>query len=149
MGGGLGRTAFYCYKFGITNYTIVDLVVPQICQLNYLSRVISEDNVLNEKEITNLQNLENKIKIISSNYLFNNKTKYDLVFNSDSLTEIDYLTQNKYIDFIKKNANYFYSINHESNKEKVTNLFSKVNIREYDKNLYWLRKGYLEEHFKF
>jgi len=149
IGGGLGRTAFYCYKFGIKNYTAVDLLIPQICQLNYLSRVLSEEDVVNEKQILNLENLENKIKIISPNYLFNNKTKYDLIFNSDSITEIDALSQNKYVSFIRENAKYFYSINHESNKNKVSDLFSEVKVAEFDKNLYWLRKGYLEEHFKF
>ena len=48
----------------------------------------------------------------------------------------------------KENVKYFYSINHESNKNKVNDLFSDVNVIEFDKNLYWLRKGYLEEHFK-
>jgi len=149
IGGGLGRTAYYCYKFGIKDYTMVDLLIPQVCQLNYLSRVLNEENILNEKQIANLENLENKIKIVSPNFLFNNKNRYDLVFNSDSITEIDVLSQSKYVNFIKDNTKYFYSINHESNKNKVSDLFSKVNIVEYDKNLYWLRKGYLEEHFKF
>ena len=42
IGGGLGRTAYYCYKFGIKNYTLVDLLIPRICQINYLSRLINE-----------------------------------------------------------------------------------------------------------
>ena len=148
IGGGLGRTAYYCYKFGFKNYTIVDLLIPQICQLNYLSRVINEEDVLNESELKS-KNLENKIKIISPNYLFKNNEKFDLIFNCDSLTEIDVLNQKKYINFIKDNTNFFYSINHESNNKTVTNLFSKTNFIEYDKKLYWLRKGYLEEYFRF
>ena len=149
IGGGLGRTAYYCYKFGIKDYTIVDLLIPRVCQLNYLSRVLNEENIINESQIINLENLENKIKIISPNYLFNKNIKYDLIFNSDSITEIDSVNQNKYINFIKKNAKYFYSINHESNKNRVNGLFSNTNILEVEKNLYWLRRGYLEEHFKF
>lgn len=149
IGGGLGRTAYYCYKFGIKNFTMVDLLIPRVCQLNYLSRVLSEENIISEKQIVNLENIENKIKIVSPNYLFNNKIKYDLIFNSDSITEIDIISQIKYINFIKKNSKYFYSINHESNKNKVNDLFSEENIIEFDRNLYWLRKGYLEEHFKF
>ena len=72
-----------------------------------------------------------------------------MIFNSDSITEIDSITQNKYVNFIKENAKYFYSINHESNKNKVYDLFSEVSLAEFDKSLYWLRKGFLEEHFKF
>ena len=149
IGGGLGRTAYYCYKFGIKNYTMVDLLIPRICQLNYLSRVINEEIVLNEKQIILSQNSDDKIKIISPKYLFNEKKNYDLVFNSDSITEIDTINQKKYVNFITENTKYFYSINHESNKNKVCNLFSIKEAKEFDRNLYWLRKGYLEEHFKF
>ena len=149
IGGGLGRTAYYCYKFGIKDLTIVDLLIPQVCQLNYLSRVLNEETILNEKQIKEIDGLEDKIKIISPNYLFNNEEKYDLVFNSDSFTEIDTLSQIKYVNFISEKTNYFYSINHECNKNKVSDLFSKKKINEFKKNLYWLRKGYLEEHFKF
>ena len=149
IGGGLGRTAYYCYRFGIKNYTIVDLLIPRVCQLNYLSRILNEEIIINETQIANLENLENKIKIISPNYLFDKNMKYDLIFNSDSITEIDTITQSKYINFIKENAKYFYSINHESNKNKVNDLFSNANVHEFERNLYWLRRGYLEEHFKF
>tara|TARA_Y100001935_G_C17290730_1_gene503147 strand:+ start:646 stop:1773 length:1128 start_codon:yes stop_codon:yes gene_type:complete len=149
IGGGLGRTAYYCYKFGIKDLTIVDLLIPQVCQLNYLSRVLNEETILNEKQIKEMDGLEDKIKIISPNYLFNNEEKYDLVFNSDSFTEIDTLSQVKYVNFISEKTKYFYSINHECNKNKVSDLFSKKKINEFKKNLYWLRKGYLEEHFKF
>ena len=128
IGGGLGRTAYYCYKFGIKDLTIVDLLIPQVCQLNYLSRVLNEETILNEKQIKEIDGLEDKIKIISPNYLFNNEEKYDLVFNSDSFTEIDTLSQIKYVNFISEKTNYFYSINHECNKNKVSDLFSKKKI---------------------
>lgn len=149
IGGGLGRTAYYCREFGIKNYTLVDLLVPRICQINYLSRVIDENEVLSEKKISDLRGVEDKIKIVSPNYLFKDDKNFDLVFNSDSITEIDILTQKKYVNFIKENTKYFYSINHESNKNKVIDLFDNCKIDEIERNLYWLRKGYLEEHFKF
>ena len=125
------------------------MLIPRVCQLNYLSRVLNEENILNESQIQNKENLENKIKVVSPKFLFNNRTKYDLVFNSDSFTEIDTLSQIKYVDFIRENTKYFYSINHESNKNKVGDLFSKIKTKEFNKNLYWLRRGYVEEHFKF
>ena len=149
IGGGLGRTAYYCREFGIKNYTLVDLLIPRICQINYLARVVGESEVLSEKKISNLRGVEDKIKIVSPNYLFKDDNNFDLVFNSDSITEIDMLTQKKYVNFIKKNTKYFYSINHESNKNKVIDLFDNFKIDEIERNLYWLRKGYLEEHFKF
>jgi len=146
IGGGLGRTAYYSYKLGIKNYTLVDILIPRICQLNYLSRVINEQDVLFQDEAMKFSNDE-KIKILSPNSLFSNNIKYDLVFNSDSFTEIDINNQKKYSDYIIKNSKFFFSINHESNKNKVTEFFPKKNIKIYEKNLYWLRKGYLEENF--
>ena len=149
IGGGLGRTAYYCRRFGIKDFTLVDLLIPRICQLNYLARVISENEVLSEKKITDLESIEEKFKIISPDFLFKNCNNFDLIFNSDSITEIDSLTQSKYISFIKDNSKYFYSINHESNRHRVIDLFDNFKIEETERNLYWLRKGYLEEHFKF
>ncbi len=147
IGGGLGRTAYYCYKFGVKNYTMTDLLVPRICQLNYLSRVLNEKVILNENEL-NSRNSKNCIKVISPEYLFRKKKNFDLVFNSDSFTEIDLQNQKKYIGFIEKNSKSFFSINHESNIETVKNLFLKTKVKRYDRSLYWLRRGYLEEHFQ-
>ena len=106
IGGGLGRTAYYCYKFGIKNYTLTDLLIPRICQLNYLSRVLNEQIILSESELENT-NSQNFIKVISPDYLFKNNNKFDLVFNSDSLTEIDFLNQKNYCNFIYNNLNFF------------------------------------------
>jgi len=147
FGGGLGRTAYYCYKFGVKNYTLVDLLVPRICQINYLSRVVNENKIiLNPKKF---EFSKNNIKIISPKILFSNNFKFDLIFNSDSFTEIDYVNQKKYQKYILKNSKIFYSINHENNPFKVSDFFKKSNLLYYSKNLYWLRRGYIEEEFKF
>ena len=147
FGGGLGRTAYYCYKFGVTNYTLVDLLVPRICQINYLSRIINEKNVISNPKITDFY--KKKIKLISPEFLFSNQIKFDFVFNSDSFSEIDYANQKKYAKFLKKNSKIFFSINHEYNEYKVNDFFETNNNTKYSKNLYWLRKGYVEEIFKF
>ena len=145
FGGGLGRTAYYCYKFGITNYTLVDLLVPRICQINYLSRLINEKNIICEPILSDFK--KKNIKLISPEFLFSKNLKFDFVFNSDSFSEIDYVNQKKYVKFLKKNSKIFFSINHEYNQRKVSDFF-KTNNSNYSKNLYWLRKGYVEELFK-
>ena len=142
IGGGLGRTAFYSYKFGLRDFTLVDLRIPLLCQFNYLSRALSE------KSLNFNKNNKNKINLVSPDILFKQNKKFDLVFNSDSFTEIDSLNQKKYVEYIKKNSKYFYSINHESNKNTVRDLLSFKNVKNLSRNPYWLRKGYLEEVFK-
>lgn len=145
IGGGLGRTAYYCYRFGIKNYTLVDLLVPRICQINYLSRLLNDKNIISKPKKINFN--QKNIKLISPEYLFSKNIKFDFVFNSDSFSEVDYFNQKRYTKYILKNSKIFFSINHEYNKYKVTNFFKIKNVNNYSKNLYWLRKGYVEEIF--
>jgi len=147
FGGGLGRTAYYCYKFGIKDYTLVDLLVPRICQLNYLSRIINEKKIITKPKLSNFY--KENIKLISPEFLFSKNIKFDLVFNSDSFTEIDFDNQKKYEKYLKKNSKVFFSINHEYNHYKVGDFFKTKKLSGYSRNLYWLRKGYVEEIFKF
>ena len=147
FGGGLGRTAYYCYKFGLKNYTLVDLLVPRICQINYLSRLINEKQIISDPKKSDFN--KKNIKIISPEILFSNKIKFDLVFNSDSFTEIDYVNQKKYEKYLKKNSKVFFSINHENNLYKVSDFFKKIDSSKYSRDLYWLRRGYVEEKFRF
>ncbi len=147
IGGGLGRTAYYCYKFGIKNYTLVDLLIPRICQINYLSRLINEKKIISKPKLSNFY--QKNIKVVSPQFLFSNNVKFDLVFNSDSFTEIDFINQKKYQKYLKKNSKIFLSINHENNHYKVSDYFDTKNPNKYSKNLYWLRRGYVEEIFKF
>ena len=40
VGGGLGRTAYYCYLFGVRDITIVDIPMSNLIQANYLFRIM-------------------------------------------------------------------------------------------------------------
>jgi len=147
IGGGLGRTAYYCSKFNIKNYTIVDIPISSLCQANYLARMIGEENILLDSEFK-IYNNENKCKIISPKTYFSSNINYDLSFNADSLTEIDIDTQKKYINSFLSKTKLFYSINHEDNLLTVKSHFNN-NYKSYTRNLYWLRRGYVEEVFSF
>ena len=147
FGGGLGRTAYYCYKFGIKNYTLVDLLVPRICQINYLSRLIDDKKVVSKPKIKDFK--KKNIKIVSPEFIFSNKIRFDLIFNSDSFTEIDYKNQRRYKEYILRNSKIFFSINHEYNHYKVSDFFKTKNLDQYTRNLYWLKRGYVEEKFKY
>jgi hypothetical protein len=147
IGGGLGRTAYYCSKFNIKNYTIVDIPISSLCQANYLARMVGEKNVLLDNKFK-IYNNENKCKIISPETYFSSKVNFDLSFNADSLTEIDINTQKKYVNSFLSRTKLFYSINHEDNLLTVNSHFNN-NYKSYSKNLYWLRRGYVEEIFLF
>ena len=147
IGGGLGRTAYYCNLFGIKDYTIVDIPITFLAQGNYLGRVVSEKEIIFENELKK-KYLKNKIKLITPEFFLKSKTKYSLVLNCDSLTEINYDLASNYMKKISK-SKYFLSINHERNSFNVSKLIEESNFKKYSRNLYWLRKGYIEEFVTF
>lgn len=143
IGAGLGRTAYYCNLFGIKNYTIVDIPISFLAQGNYLGRVLNEKKIIFENELSKKYE-KNRTKLITPDYFLKNKTKYDLILNCDSLTETNYEVALNYMKKISK-AKYFFSINHEKNSFNVSTLIKKFKFKNYSRNLYWLRKGYIEE----
>jgi len=147
IGGGLGRTAYYCNLFGIKDYTIVDIPITFLAQGNYLGRAISEKRIIFENELQNKYE-KNKIKLITPKFYLKSKIKYSLVLNCDSLTEINYDLAFNYMKRISK-SKYFFSINHEKNSFNVSKLIKKFKYSNHSRNLYWLRKGYIEEFVNF
>ena len=147
IGGGLGRTAYYCNLFGIKDYTIVDIPITFLAQGNYLGRVISEKNIIFENELRK-KYVKNKIKLITPEFFLKNKTKYSLALTCDSLTEVNYDLAFDYMKKISK-SKYFLSINHEKNSFNISKLIKIFKHKNYSRNLYWLRKGYIEEFVNF
>ncbi len=45
IGGGLGRTAFYAWQFGLHNYTLIDLPMTNVAQAYFLGRVLGPDAI--------------------------------------------------------------------------------------------------------
>ncbi len=111
-----------------------------------MSRLIDETKIISDPKKSDFN--KKNIKVISPEFLFSNNMKFDLVFNSDSFTEIDYENQKKYEKYLERNSKIFFSINHENNHYKVSDFFKK-NSSQYSRDLYWLRRGYVEEQFIF
>lgn len=147
IGAGLGRVAYYCERFGINDYTIVDIPISFLASANYLGRVLNCKKIKFESEL-NKRYFSKAIKLVSPEFLFKNNVDYKLVINCDSLTEINLNVAKKYISKILK-SKYFLSINHESNKFTVNSLITNNKFINYIRNLYWLRKGYIEEFYQF
>jgi len=159
IGGGTGRVAYYCYKMGIKNYTIIDL--PYVCVISayYLIKSLPDAKIIlyGEKD----DEWTDSIKIYPY-WCFNEipDNYFDLTLNQDSFPEIDYEIVIEYLKQIKRNTrNYFLSINQESlsaatgvNNTRliVSQLLTKLE-GEYKRIYrfpYWLREGYLEELYK-
>lgn len=129
IGGGLGRTAYYAARFGVTDYTIADLPFSSIAQGYFLWRTLGH----------------NAVRLISPDEFFAEDTIYDVILNADSLTELSRELAERYAAEIRKRCRLFISINHEANAFTMRELFGKPASRHQ----YWLRPGYVEERFAF
>jgi SAM-dependent methyltransferase len=146
IGAGLGRTAYYAYKLGVKDYTIIDLALVNVSQAHFLGSVLGDENikVYGERE-TGLG-----VKILPTQSFYKLEGMYDLILNADSMTEMDKGVALQYWNTIRRKTNIFVSINHENNLftvKELTGNFAKVN--EYTRYEYWMRKGYVEEVVRF
>jgi hypothetical protein len=146
IGAGLGRTAFFAREFGITDYTIVDLPFTSVSQAHFLGTVISPNAIT----LTDEPSRKDAIKIITGDEFFNSSETYDLIVNVDSFTEIDEGIARRYWAAIEERTPAFLSINHERNAFTVRELIDgSAKVKRSSRNLYWLRRGYVEELIDF
>jgi hypothetical protein len=144
IGAGLGRTAYYARKLGILDYTIVDIPFTSISQGYFLGRTLGADAVLLAGESSS--DLPKRIKILPPGAFLNADTRYDLVLNVDSLTEVGRETADAYWKQIESRAGLFLSINHEANPYTVREIvLSSPRVTSYTRYPYWMRRGYVEE----
>jgi hypothetical protein len=139
IGGGLGRTAYYARKFGIADYTIIDIPTSLVAQANFLGRTVGPNHLqlYGERGIRS-----SCIKLLPPKEFLTTSRHYDLILNVDSLTEMARETAQAYCDAIHQHSKVFLSINHEGLKFTVADLMP----RGFDqRSPYWMRPGYVEE----
>jgi hypothetical protein len=141
VGAGLGRTAFYAAKFGLRNYTIVDLPLTSVAQGYFLGRTLGPGAISLFKEE------RSSIAILPPSAFLNSDDRYDVVLNADSLTELNREEASAYCAAFRDRANIFLSINHEINPFTVHELYAAVAGPSVSRSPYWMRGGYVEEIF--
>jgi hypothetical protein len=141
IGAGLGRTAYYSSKFGITDYTIIDLPMSNVAQANFLVRALGPDMIALFGE--------NRpgVRILPPGAFLDSNDHFDLVVNVDSLTEMTAETAHAYCQAIKASAGLFLSINHELNPVTVREVCAGQQMFAHSRTPYWMRNGYVEELF--
>lgn len=141
IGAGLGRSAYYTRQLGITDFTIVDIPMTSISQAYYLMRVCGEDAVQLRGEHS--MHSSNRVKLIDPSQFFDDNSRYDLILNIDSLTELDEASAIRYLTKIPTLTSQFLSINHEVNPFTVSSrLVGEGRLLRFP---YWMRPGYVEE----
>lgn len=141
IGGGLGQTAYYAYRFGAIDYTIVDLPFTALSQGYWLGRALGEDQVVLPGEPYR----QHGIKLLDPDTFFAGDDQFEVAFNCDSLTELSESIAARYAAEVRKRARRFISINHEANGFTVGQLLGRATTR----HPYWMRDGYVEERYHF
>lgn len=142
IGAGLGRTAYYAHRFGVTDYTIVDLPMTNVAQAAFLGSTLGEQTVALAGEQG-----KGAIRIRTPDWLASNREEFDIFFNADSLTEMNKATMQSYVSRFMETGSVFYSINHEANDDRVCD-FPEMSKVQSIRLPYWLRAGYVEEVFE-
>jgi hypothetical protein len=142
IGGGLGRTPYCAYQFGLRDYTLIDLPMTNVAQAYFLGRVLGPD------AISLFGESRRGIQILPPAGFLEATDHYHIALNVDSLPEMAPETA---IDYCKKmisRADVFLSINHEFNAQTVRGIYADLKLRAVSRTPYWLRRGYVEEVFK-
>ncbi len=151
IGGGVGRVAYWSNRFGLRDYTIIDLPHINVLQGFYLCKALPDVNVRLYGEASNGPGLSVMPDFTITQIADRN---FDLVLNQDSFPEIHGDVVRAYLRWILKAGQKFLSINHESrpssvgeeNQISVPELIAEVGgFDRLMRSQYWLRKGYVVE----
>src|SRR5262245_7674150 len=140
IGAGLGRTAYYARRLGLTNYTVVDLPMANVAQASFLGETLGADALVLSGEAPRA----GCIRLLTSEWLLDAGETFDVVLNVDSMTEMDRTFADEYARFIQAHARCFLSINHESNPFRVDDL-AALGTMFSQRFPYLMRDGYTEE----
>jgi hypothetical protein len=146
IGAGLGRSIYYARRFGIVDYSSVDLPFPSgALQAYFAMRTLGEENVALSGEASR----RSTVKIMTPADFLNTPEHYDLIVNMDSITEIGPVAAKRYWDKIETSCSTFLSINHEVNPYRVREFARSPSVTSYSRHPDWLHPGYVEEKMTF
>jgi hypothetical protein len=141
IGAGLGRTAYYAWRAGIRNYTIVDVPLTAVAQADFLGRTLGPDALTLAGEETG-----GPIRIYGPDWFQSSTERFDLALNVDSLTEMDLETALDYLRALAHCTRRFVSINHEQNEWRFADLLHIASVACTNLRFpYWMRDGYTED----
>lgn len=142
----MGRTAYYSFLLGLTDYAIVDLPTINIGQACFLGAVLGEDKIwlLGDSP----DHKTGRIRIYPPSWSDDASERFAIVFNADSFTEMDRSFAFDYVRNAPTKSEVLLSINHECNAFTVSEAAAATNFDFVHLRFpYWMRDGYLEELF--
>jgi hypothetical protein len=140
IGPGMGRTAYYAYLAGLTNYTTVDLPMGIVAQACFLGAALGPEKIWMPGDDEQLA--EGRIKLLIAGDKPNQM--HGLALNSDSLTEMPLRAALDYMNWIRQHSRLFLSINHDGNLFTVEQISTKW-FKPAERHPYPLEERYMEE----
>lgn len=141
IGPGLGRTAYYVFRSGVTDYTTVDLPMGIVAQACFLGAALGPDKIVLHGEDDRAGCI--KLYVAGTQPL---DKKYTVAFNSDSMTEMTMSAAMRYANWIWGHCGAFISINHGGNLFTVEDISKKWLTLERCGRCP-MQEGYVTEYF--
>jgi hypothetical protein len=140
IGPGMGRTAYYAYRAGLTNYTTVDLPMGIVAQACFLGAALGPEKIWMAGDDERLA--EGRIKLLAAAHQPNQA--YGLALNADSITEMPLRAALDYMNWIRRHSRLFLSINHDGNLFTVAQISTKW-FTLAERRQYPMADRYMEE----
>lgn len=144
IGAGLGLTAYYATKLGLTDYTIIDIPMTNVAQGYFLGRVLGPQAISLWGETAAAT-----VRVLPPVAYQDRDDRFDLIVNVDSLTEMAEPTAREYLERAAGKTPRFLSINHEHNAFTVAELCRGRRDTRIERAPCWARRGYVEELIEF
>lgn len=143
IGPGMGRTAYYAFRAGITDYTTIDLPLGVVAQACFLGAALGPDKVWLPADDAGCA--PGRIKLLFAGR--DPQRRFGAALNADSLTEMPLGAALGYLAWIKRHASVFLSINHLQNLFSVAEIAALADLPLCESRPYPIRDGYVEEIF--
>jgi hypothetical protein len=146
IGPGNGRSVFYSYSAGLTNYTTVDLPMGIVGQACFLAATLGPEKIwmIGDDPATQA----GRVRLLPPYALYDGTEDFDVVLNVDSLTEMDAQQAVTYLRYAFDHARALISINHEFNAYTIQTLADMAGISQRPlRSVSAIRPGYTEEIF--
>jgi len=151
IGGGAGLTAFYAHRFGLTDYTIIDLPTMNAVQAGVLAGAGMDVLLWGEAPHARATRI-----LPTTAFGTLDPGSVDILFNADSLPQIEQGAARAYLaDARRIGIPHFLSINQEAGfpagKDRQPTVRDLVRDaggwRLAGRHRHWVRTGYVEEYF--
>lgn len=153
IGGGFGGMALFALRAGATHWQMVDLPIMNVVQGYFLIKSLGENSV----SLFGENNSAADVEVLPYWEFFNPLRRYSVVFNRDSLPEIQRSRVDEYLAEIEARGAVLLSINQEAGAPGGDDGLLQLNLLQIIaergklecrfRHPYWVRKGYVEELF--